>query len=87
MIDAKDKSDQDAVKAKMQATSTKLDSVLTGMTGGDAKVATDFKAVWDHFKATRDNEIMPPIHKGNAKDAKTIANSISLQDPNRNKTS
>jgi hypothetical protein len=79
MIDAKDKSEQDALKAKMQGASTKLDSVLTAMTGGDAKVAADFKAVWDQFKATRDNEIVPAIRKGNAKEAKTIANGIQAE--------
>ena len=73
MIDAKDKSAQDALNAKMQAASAKLDSVLTGMTGGDAKVAADFKVVWDQFKATRDTEIIPAIYKGSAKDAKRIA--------------
>jgi hypothetical protein len=76
MIDAKDKSEQDALKAKVQAATTKLDSVLAGMTGGDAKVAADFKAVWDQFKATRDNEIIPTIYKGNPKDAKKIADGV-----------
>ena len=61
MINAKDKSAQDALNAKVQAASTKLDSVLAGMTGRDAKLATDFKVVWDQFKATRDGEIVPAI--------------------------
>ena len=76
MIDAKDKSAQEALNAKMQAASAKLDSVLTGMTGGDAKVAADFKVVWDQFKATRDTEIIPAIYKGNATDAKRIATGV-----------
>jgi|SRR6516164_11671603 len=59
---AKDKSAQDAFNAKVQAASTKLDSVLAGMTGADAKMAADFKAVWDQFKATRDQEIIPAIY-------------------------
>ena len=46
------------------------------MTGADAKVAADFKAVWDQFKATRENEIIPAIYKGNASDAKKIADGI-----------
>jgi hypothetical protein len=79
MINAKDKSAQDALKAKMQAASTKLDSVLAGMTGGDAKTAVDFKAVWDQFKATRDKEIIPAVYKGDAADAKKIANGIQLE--------
>ncbi len=76
MMNAKDKSAQDALNAKVQAASTKLDSVLAGMTGADAKVAADFKAVWDQFKATRDKEIIPAIYKGNADDAKKLANGI-----------
>jgi hypothetical protein len=39
-------------------------------------VAADFKAVWDQFKATRDKEIIPAIYKGNADDAKKIADGI-----------
>jgi hypothetical protein len=42
-----------------------------GMTGADAKVAADFKAVWDQFKATRE--------KGNADDAKKIADGIQAK--------
>jgi hypothetical protein len=76
LIDAKAKSEQDTLKAKMQAASAKLDSLLSGMTGADAKVAADFKAVWDQFKATRDTEIIPAIEKGNAKDARKIVNGV-----------
>jgi hypothetical protein len=76
MINARDKSTQDGLNTKVQAASTKLDSVLAGMTGADAKVAADFKTVWDQFKATREKEIIPAIYKGNADDAKKIANGI-----------
>jgi ABC-type sulfate transport system substrate-binding protein len=76
MMLAKNKSAQDAWNAKAQAASTKLDSVLAGMTGTDAKVAADFKAVWDQFKATRENEIIPAIYKGNADEARKIVDGI-----------
>jgi hypothetical protein len=76
MINAKDKSAQDALNAKVQTASTKLDSVLAGMTSPDAKLATDSKVVWDQFKATCDSEIIPAIHKGNAKDARKIADGV-----------
>jgi len=76
MIDAKNKSEQDALNAKVQAASTKLDSILDGMTGANSKVAADFKVVWDQFKVTRDTEIIPAIYKGNAKDAKKIVDGI-----------
>jgi hypothetical protein len=79
MLSAKDKSSQDALKTKLEAASTKLDFVLAAMTGADANVATDFKVVWDQFKATRDKEIIPAIYKGNADDAKKIADGIQYQ--------
>ncbi len=79
MTVAKERSAQDAWNAKVQAASTKLDSVLAGMIGGDAKAASDFKAVWDQFKATRDNEIIPAIYKGNADEAKKLADGIQAE--------
>ena len=79
MINAKDKSAQDALKAKVQEASTMLDSVLAGMTGTDAKSAADFKALWDQFKTTRDNQIIPAIYKGNAAEAKKIADGIQSE--------
>jgi hypothetical protein len=79
MINAKDVSTKDALKAEVQEASTKLDSVLAGMTGADAKAAADFKALWDQFKATRDNQIIPAIYKGNADEAKKIADGIQSE--------
>jgi hypothetical protein len=79
MLSAKEKSEQDALKAKIQAASTELDSVLAGMTGTDAKMAADFKAVWEQFKATRDKEIIPAIYKGNVDDARKIADGIQAE--------
>jgi hypothetical protein len=79
MMNAKDKSLQDTLNAKVQASSTKVDSVLAGMTGADAKVAAEFKAVWDQFKATRDNEIIPAIYKGNAAEAKKAVDGIQYE--------
>jgi hypothetical protein len=79
MINARAKSAQDALNAKVQAASTKLDSVLGGMTGADAKVAADFKVIWDQFKATREKEIIPAIYKGNADEAKKITDGIQYE--------
>ncbi len=79
MLNAKDKSAQDALSAKVQAASAKLDSVLAAMTGADAKTAAAFKAVWDQFKATRDKDIIPAIYKGNADEAKRIVDGVQYQ--------
>jgi hypothetical protein len=79
MINARGKSAQDGLNATVQEASTKLDSLLAGMTGADAKAAADFKVVWDQFKATRDNQIIPAIYKGNADEAKKIADGIQSE--------
>jgi hypothetical protein len=79
MTSGKDKSALDALNAKVQAASTKLDSALASMTGADAKVAADFKEVWDQFKATRDQELIPAIYKGDIDAAKKIANGIQFE--------
>ena len=79
MLNAKDKSAQDALNAKVQEASAKLDSVLAGTTGADAKAAAAFKSVWDQFKATRDKDIIPAIYKGQADEAKKIADGIQYQ--------
>jgi hypothetical protein len=79
MLSAKTKSEQDSLKDKVEAASKELDSLLAGMTGTDADVAADFKAVWEQFKATRDKEIIPDIYKGNAADARKLADGIQLE--------
>jgi hypothetical protein len=79
MINATDKSVQDGLNAKVQAASTKLDSVLAGMTGAQTNVAADFKVVWDQFKATRDKEIIPAIYEGEATQAKKIADGVQYE--------
>lgn len=79
MITAKGKPAQDAQNATVQDASSKLDSLLAGMTGGDAKAAADFKVVWDQFKSTRDNQIIPAIYKGNSDEAKKLADGIQAE--------
>jgi hypothetical protein len=79
MLHAKGKPAQDALTAKMHAASIKVDSALAGMTGADAKVAADLEAVWNEFTATRDNEIIPAIYRGNIDEAKKITDGIQFQ--------
>ena len=79
MLHTKDRSSQDALKAKVQAASSKVDSAIASMGGADAKMIADFNTIWDQFKATRDNEIIPAIYNGNIDDARKIANGIQFQ--------
>lgn len=77
MIDAKEKAAQDDFNTKIQAASGKLDQVLAGM--GADKAAADFKVVWDQFKATRQNEIIPAVYAGKVDDAKKIATGVQAE--------
>jgi hypothetical protein len=61
--------------ARARSGEQQIDSLLAP----DAKVAAEFKTVWDQFKATRDNEIVPAIYKGNVNDAKKLADGIQFQ--------
>jgi hypothetical protein len=79
MINSKDKTGQDALNAKVQAASARVDSALAGMTGADAKMSADFKAVWDQFKATREKQIIPAIYAGNIAEAKKISDGIQYE--------
>ena len=76
MINAKDAATQDVLNAKVREASVKLESALAGMTSANAKAAADFKVLWDQFKSTRDNEIIPAIYKGNSGEAKKVADGI-----------
>lgn len=78
LLNAKDKSTQDALRAELRQASDKVDSLIGKMTGPNAATAADFKIVWDHFKATRDQEIIPMIEKGSLESAKKIADTIQL---------
>jgi hypothetical protein len=79
MLSVKDKTALDGLNTKVQAASTRIDSLLAGMTGADAEIAADFKTVWDQFRATREEEILPAMYKGDIDDAKKIADGIQLE--------
>ena len=79
MLSVKDKTALDEFNTKVQATSTRVDSLLAEMIGADAKVAADFKTVWDQFKATREEQMIPAIYKGSIDDTKKIADGIQLE--------
>jgi hypothetical protein len=79
MLSVKGKTALDGLNTKVQAASTRIDSLLAGVTGADAERAAEFKTVWDRFKATREEQILPAIYKGNIDDAKKIADGIQLE--------
>ncbi len=67
----------DGYKAKIQAASKAVDAELAAMASGpDAAKANAFKPVWDAFKATRENEIVPAIYAGDKEKAKGLATGV-----------
>ena len=80
MLDASDKATQDDLKGKVQAASARLDEVLAAMAKGpDAAKAKDFKVVWEDFRKTRDNEIIPDIYAGKKAEAKALATGVQAE--------
>jgi len=67
----------DGYKAKIQAASKAVDADLAAMAGGpDAAKVTAFKPVWEAFKATRENEIVPAVYAGDKEKAKGLATGV-----------
>jgi hypothetical protein len=67
----------DGYKAKIQAASKAVDTDLAAMAGGpDAAKANAFKPVWEAFKATRENEIVPAVYAGDKEKAKGLATGV-----------
>lgn len=83
MIGSSDRAAQDDLKGKIQAASAKLDGVLGAMAksynaDNEAKAAA-FKSVWEAFKATRENEIIPNLYAGKVAEAKAIAGGVQAE--------
>lgn len=83
MVASTDKAEQDALKAKVDAATTALESATNGMLGDDnkdddGKLAT-FKKTWTDFKNTRETEIVPAIYAGDNAKAKEIATGIQKE--------
>jgi len=80
MLDASDKATQDDLKGKVQAASAKLEDIIAAMAKGpDAAKAKDFKTVWEEFRKTRDNEIIPDIYAGKKAEAKALATGVQAE--------
>jgi len=70
----------DGYKAKIHAASKALDGNLAAMAGGpDAAKVQAFKPVWQDFKTTRENEIIPALYAGDKDKAKALATGIQAE--------
>lgn len=83
MIGSTDKAAHSDLKPKIQAASDKVDAVINAMqksyNAGNEAQAAAFKPVWEAFKATRENEIIPAVLAGKNVDAKALASGIQAE--------
>lgn len=77
LVDEADASKFDGYVEKIHAASAALDKDLAAMAGGpDAAKVDTFKPVWEAFKGTRNNEIIPAVKAGDKAKAKELATGI-----------
>ncbi len=69
--------------ARVHEQSAQLDAALTEMAQSqnpdEASKAKAFRAVWEQFKATREQEIIPAVRAGKQKQAQAIAMGIQAE--------
>ncbi len=79
MVDSRGKGDLDALKREVYASSAKLEGAVADLTGADAARALEFRRVWQAFKRTREQEILPAIYRGRHDQARSIAHGIQSE--------
>jgi hypothetical protein len=76
MIDARDRASMNALNAKVQSASRRLDAALAELCGRDIKDIARFRMIWEQFKKTRQTEIIPAIFIGKIDEARHVATGI-----------
>lgn len=79
MAESRRKSDLNALKRQVYASSAMLEGIVGSMTGADAAKAAAFRPTWEAFKATREKEILPALYKGRYDEARAIAHGIQAE--------
>jgi len=83
MIGSSDKAAHADLKAKIHSASDKVDAIVNAMqksyNASNEAQAAAFKPVWEAFKATRENEIIPAVLAGKNADAKALATGIQAE--------
>lgn len=85
MVDAPDVASQDAYHANITTASQAVDeAVATALadpntTPEQTAKWEEFRATWEAFKDTRENEIVPQVRAGNVEEAKSVAMGIQAE--------
>lgn len=76
MVDSRDKRDLVALKREVYAASARLEGAVGGLSGDDAARAIAFRRIWEAFKRTREQEIIPALYRGRHDQARALAYGI-----------
>jgi methyl-accepting chemotaxis protein WspA len=85
MLDATEKEAQDALVTQINAASSEVDAAVTAIledsatSADNAAALNQFKEIWEAFKTTRGNEIIPALYEGKVEDAKAVAKGIQAE--------
>ncbi len=83
MVASTDKTEQEGLKAKVDAATTDLEAATSAMLSDDNKDddadLETFKKTWADFKNTRETEIVPAVYAGDNAKAKEIATGIQAE--------
>jgi hypothetical protein len=79
MVASRGKGELDALKREVYAASAKLEGEVGALRGDAAARALAFRRVWEAFKRTREQEIIPALYRGKFDRAKAIAYGIQVE--------
>lgn len=79
IVDSRGRGDLAALKREVYASSARLEGEVGALRGDDAARAIAFRRIWEAFKRTREQEILPAVHHGRYDHARSIAYSIQAE--------
>lgn len=79
MIDSRGRGDLDALKREVYAASARLEGEVGALHGDDTARAIAFRRVWEPFKRTREQDILPALYRGQYVRAHAIAHGIQTE--------
>ncbi len=79
MIDSRGRGDLDALKREVYASSARLEGEVGALRGDDAARAIAFRRIWEPFKRTREQEILPALYRGQYARARAIAYGVQAE--------
>lgn len=79
MVDSRGRGNLDALKREVYASSARLEGEVGALRGDDTARAIAFRRIWEPFKRTREEEILPALHRGQYARARAIAYGVQAE--------